>query len=81
MFKFFFWLLAFVLLTFAVVNRQEVAVSLWPLPYDMIAPLSLVLFCAFALGFFVGMISKRVQALLEALPPRRDGGAKMPSLF
>ncbi len=61
MLKILFWLCAILFVTFSVVNRQEVVASLWPLPYEIIAPLSLLLFILFVFGFFAGFLSKSLQ--------------------
>jgi uncharacterized integral membrane protein len=59
--KFLQWLVflvvAFVVVTFVVQNRQEVEVSLWPLPFVKPAPLFGIIIACVLLGFLLGAIS------------------------
>jgi len=56
--KFFRWvvlaLVAFVLILFAVSNRESVSVELWPLPALVELPLYLVVLGTLLVGFFAG---------------------------
>ena len=59
--KFLQWVLflvvAFIIVTFVVQNRQEVEVSLWPLPFVKPAPLFAIIIACVLLGFLLGAIS------------------------
>jgi uncharacterized integral membrane protein len=59
--KFLQWLVflvvAFVVVTFVVQNRQEVEVSLWPLPFVKPAPLFGIIIACVLLGFLLGALS------------------------
>lgn len=46
--------LALVLISFAVSNRQEVVLRLWPLPFELQMPLFLAVLGALVLGFVAG---------------------------
>jgi uncharacterized integral membrane protein len=52
-----FLLVAFVVVTFVVQNRQEVEVSLWPLPFTKPAPLFGIIIACVLLGFLLGAFS------------------------
>jgi len=52
-----FLLVAFVVVTFVVQNRQEVEVSLWPLPFTKPAPLFGIIIACVLLGFLLGVVS------------------------
>jgi lipopolysaccharide assembly protein A len=52
-----FLLVAFVVVTFVVQNRQEVEVSLWPLPFTKPAPLFGIIIACVLFGFVLGAIS------------------------
>ena len=41
---------------FAVMNRQEVALNLWPLPWDLATPLFLLTLLLILFGFAVGVL-------------------------
>ena len=45
-----------VVAVFAVMNRQEVALNLWPLPWDLSAPLFLLTLAAILFGFLFGCL-------------------------
>lgn len=46
--------LAFLIISFAVTNREMVELGLWPLPFQIWAPIYLVGLLALALGFLAG---------------------------
>lgn len=48
---------ALLVILFALMNRQEVTLSLWPLPWDIAAPLFLFTLGAIVFGFFFGALS------------------------
>ena len=52
-----FLLVAFVVVTFVVQNRQEVEVSLWPLPFTKPAPLFGIIIACVLFGFLLGAVS------------------------
>ena len=52
-----FLVVAFVVVTFVVQNRQEVEVSLWPLPFVKPAPLFAIIIACVLVGFLLGVIS------------------------
>ena len=52
-----FLLVAFVVVVFMVQNRQQVDVSLWPLPFSKPAPLFAVIIACLLLGFLLGAFS------------------------
>src|SRR5688572_28549995 len=52
-----FLLVAFVVVIFVVQNRQEVEVSLWPLPFTKPAPLFGIIIACVLLGFLLGAVS------------------------
>jgi len=52
-----FLLVAFIVVTFMVQNREMVDVSLWPLPFVKPAPLWAVIVGFLLLGFLIGAIS------------------------
>jgi len=52
-----FLLVAFVVVTFVVQNRQEVEVSLWPLPFTKPAPLFGIIIACVLFGFLLGTFS------------------------
>jgi uncharacterized integral membrane protein len=41
---------------FAVMNRQEVALNLWPLPWDLATPLFLLTLLLILVGFAIGVL-------------------------
>ena len=41
---------------FAVMNRQEVTLNLWPLPWDFATPLFLLTLCLILFGFVFGVL-------------------------
>jgi uncharacterized integral membrane protein len=44
-----------IIILFAVMNRQEVALDLWPLPWDVSAPLFMLALGMILLGFLIGI--------------------------
>ena len=52
-----FLLVAFVVVTFMVQNREMVDVSLWPLPFVKPAPLWAIIIACLLFGFLLGAIS------------------------
>jgi uncharacterized integral membrane protein len=44
-----------IIILFAVMNRQEVALNLWPLPWDLSAPLFMLALGMVVLGFLIGV--------------------------
>lgn len=48
--------IAIAIVLFAVVNRADVALSLWPLPWEIQAPLFLFTLGAIVFGFFFGAL-------------------------
>jgi uncharacterized integral membrane protein len=52
-----FLLVAFVVVVFMVQNRQQVDVSLWPLPFSKPAPLFAIIIACLLLGFLLGAFS------------------------
>ena len=52
-----FLLVAFIVVTFVVQNRQEVEVSLWPLPFTKPAPLFAIIIACVLFGFLLGALS------------------------
>jgi uncharacterized integral membrane protein len=52
-----FLIVAFIVVTFMVQNREMVEVSLWPLPFVKPAPLWSVIVGFLLLGFLIGVIS------------------------
>jgi len=52
-----FLLVAFIVVTFVVQNRQMVDVSLWPLPFTKPAPLFAIIIACVLLGFLIGALS------------------------
>jgi uncharacterized integral membrane protein len=52
-----FLLVAFVVVTFVVQNRQEIDVSLWPLPFTKPAPLFAIIIACVLVGFLLGAFS------------------------
>lgn len=52
-----FLLVAFVVVVFMVQNRQEVEVSLWPLPFSKPAPLFGIIIACVLTGFLLGAFS------------------------
>jgi uncharacterized integral membrane protein len=52
-----FLLVAFVVVTFVVQNRDVVEVSLWPLPFTKPAPLFAIIIACVLLGFLLGAFS------------------------
>lgn len=67
-----FWVLvllvAVVLASFAVSNREPVALGLWPLPWLLQAPVYLAAFVVLLLGFVMGALA----AWLAGAPRRRE---------
>ena len=64
-----FFLLPFtlVLIIFATSNRGVVAVSLWPLPYEVMMPLYVIIFVPLVVGFFAGIWYSVWKRLLHKL--------------
>lgn len=58
-------------ITFAVTNRQPVALNLWPLEVVMQAPLSFLTLGTFLLGILVGAVSVWFSMLPHRLAARR----------
>lgn len=54
---FLFLVVAFIVVTFVVQNRQEIEVSLWPLPFVKPAPLFGVIIACVLVGFVLGAFS------------------------
>ncbi|WP_374310719.1 lipopolysaccharide assembly LapA domain-containing protein [Dongia sp.] len=48
---------ALLVILFALMNRQEVSLSLWPLPWDLTAPLFLFTLGAILFGFLFGALA------------------------
>ncbi len=48
--------IALLVILFALMNRQEVSLSLWPLPWDISAPLFLFTLGAVVFGFLFGAL-------------------------
>ncbi|WP_374380304.1 lipopolysaccharide assembly LapA domain-containing protein [Dongia sp.] len=48
--------IALLVILFALMNRQEVSLSLWPLPWDISAPLFLFTLGAIVFGFLFGAL-------------------------
>jgi uncharacterized integral membrane protein len=48
--------IALLVILFALMNRQEVTLSLWPLPWDIGAPLFLFTLGAIVFGFLLGSL-------------------------
>ena len=61
-------LVAALLASFAVSNREAVELTIWPLPYLITAPFYLVLFVAVAASFIIG----RIVGFIAASPVRRE---------
>jgi uncharacterized integral membrane protein len=59
---FLFLVVAFVIVIFVVQNRQEVDVSLWPLPFVKPAPLFAVIIACVLVGFVLGAFSAWLSA-------------------
>jgi lipopolysaccharide assembly protein A len=70
--RFLYWVLvaivAIVLVLFAVSNRGEASLGLWPLPFVMGVPLYLLVLLSLVLGFVVG----RLAGLVAAAGRRRE---------
>jgi lipopolysaccharide assembly protein A len=64
--------IALLLIVFAVSNRESVAVTFWPLPFFLQAPLYLVVLLAMLLGFLIGELVAWVNGRFW----RRDARAK-----
>jgi uncharacterized integral membrane protein len=52
-----FLLVAFVVVVFMVQNRQQIDVSLWPLPFSKPAPLFAIIIACLLVGFLLGAFS------------------------
>ena len=52
---------ALLVILFALMNRQEVTLSLWPLPWDIGAPLFLFTLSAIVFGFLFGALAAWVS--------------------
>ena len=52
-----FLLVAVIVVTFVVQNRQEIEVSLWPLPFTKPAPLFAIIIACVLFGFLLGALS------------------------
>lgn len=59
---FLFLVVAFIVVTFVVQNRQEVEVSLWPLPFVKPAPLFAIIIACVLVGFVLGAFSAWLSA-------------------
>lgn len=46
---------------FSIANKASVTVSLWPFPYEIIWPLSLLIICVFFIAFLCGAIFMRLH--------------------
>ena len=73
-----FLIVAFIVVTFMVQNREMVEVSLWPLPFVKPAPLWSVIVGFLLLGFLIGAISAWLSAAAApasgpATSPRQRG--------
>lgn len=64
---------ALLVILFALMNRQEVTLSLWPLPWDIGAPLFLFTLGAIVFGFLFGALATYVSG---ATTRRKLRGAK-----
>lgn len=76
--------IALLVILFALMNRQEVVLSLWPLPWDIGAPLFLFTLGAIVLGFLFGALAaylsggatrQKLRAANRALAESRDEAA------
>lgn len=72
---------ALLVILFALMNRQEVTLSLWPLPWDISAPLFLFTLGAIVFGFLFGALTaylsgsttrRKLRAANRALAESRD---------
>lgn len=72
---------ALLVILFALMNRQEVTLSLWPLPWDIGAPLFLFTLGAIVFGFLFGALSaylsgtttrRKLRAANRALAESQD---------
>ena len=73
--------LALLVILFALMNRQEVSLSLWPFPWDVTAPLFLFTLGAIVVGFFFGAFAawlsgrttrQKLRVASRALAEARD---------
>ena len=73
--------IALLVILFALMNRQDVSLSLWPLPWDIAAPLFLFTLGAVVFGFFFGALAtwlsggttrQKLRAANRALAESRD---------
>ncbi|MBI2256308.1 MAG: LapA family protein [Proteobacteria bacterium] len=73
--------IALLVILFALMNRQEVSLSLWPFPWDVTAPLFLFTLGAVVFGFFFGALAtwlsgrttrQKLRATGRALAETRD---------
>lgn len=73
--------IALLVILFALMNRQEVVLSLWPLPWDISAPLFLFTLGAIVFGFLFGAVvtwisgsatRQKLRAAHRALSDSRD---------
>lgn len=72
---------ALLVILFALMNRQEVTLSLWPLPWDIAAPLFLFTLGAIVFGFLFGALAawvsgghtrQKLRAANRALADKQD---------
>lgn len=78
--------IALLIILFALMNRQQVALSLWPLPWDIVAPLFLFTLGAIVFGFLFGALTawfsggatrQKLRAAHRALSETRDELARV----
>jgi lipopolysaccharide assembly protein A len=63
--------LAFVLVLFAMSNRESAHLGLWPFDYSLELPLSIALLIAFAIAFLLGALLLWFSAISARLRARR----------
>ncbi|WP_374655154.1 lipopolysaccharide assembly LapA domain-containing protein [Dongia sp.] len=75
---------ALLVILFALMNRQEVSLSLWPLPWDISAPLFMFTLGAIVFGFLFGSLAtwlsgghtrQQLRAARRELAQARDEAA------
>ncbi len=73
--------IALLVILFALMNRQEVVLSLWPLPYEKPLPLFFLTLLSVVIGFFIGALAtwlsggttrQKLRAANRALAESRD---------